>query len=189
MAAAEKSFRIGLGLAETAKTLDALGLTFTFQARDAEAIPLFERATAIRPDMYLYYLHLGMALRRSGRAAAAKQAFDQALRTAELEVVANPRNGFVRAMLAYAALQCGDRRRSEADLAQALHFSPNDNDAQLWAILTYESLGKREDSLRLLSRAGRGLLDEVSRWPDLGALHRDPRFLELQTMSRTKENK
>jgi hypothetical protein len=47
------------------------------------------------------------------------------------------------------------------------------------AILTYEALGMREESLRVLATANADLLRELRRHPDMGSLSSDPRFLEL----------
>jgi hypothetical protein len=47
------------------------------------------------------------------------------------------------------------------------------------AAIMYEVLGQREETLVVLQRAPRRLLEELSRQPDVKDLRQDPRFQEL----------
>ncbi|MDQ2843698.1 MAG: hypothetical protein M3Y72_22190, partial [Acidobacteriota bacterium] len=81
--------------------------------------------------------------------------------------------------LAYVCSQLHDGQRAESEIAQALQQSPNDADARWMAAITYESLGRRSDTLSVLAASPPGVLADVSRWPDVADLHQDSRFLLL----------
>jgi hypothetical protein len=49
------------------------------------------------------------------------------------------------------------------------------------AARTYEALDRRNDTLAVLADSPAGMLADLSRWPEVVDLHRDPRFLELLT--------
>lgn len=59
-----------------------LGLMFTYQKRDAEAIPHFERAAAILPRQSYFWHALALARQRTGDAAEARRAAARALENA-----------------------------------------------------------------------------------------------------------
>jgi tetratricopeptide (TPR) repeat protein len=94
----------------------------------------------------------------------------------------DPKEGGERARLAYMAARLGDRQRGESEIAQALGVSPNDSETRLWAVLTYEVLGRREQSLELLARAP--IFDQIDRYEELADLRRDSRFQELSRKNR-----
>ena len=48
-------------------------------------------------------------------------------------------------------------------------------------MLTYELLGERKETLRVLQDSSPQQLLDVSRWPDLADLQKDSRFLDLKT--------
>jgi hypothetical protein len=47
------------------------------------------------------------------------------------------------------------------------------------AAFTYEALGMRDATLTVLSAAPVEVLEDLSRWPDVADLHKDPRFLQI----------
>jgi Flp pilus assembly protein TadD len=103
------------------------------------------------------------------------------LQAAEIETAKNPRKGQVRSFLAYFCATLGERGRAGSEIAQALQLSPNSADTQWMAVLTYESLGRREDALAVLSTSSSEMLADMDRWPDLAYLRQDSRFKELLT--------
>ena len=177
--AAEKELRGSIGLRETPVALHTLGLVLMLQGRDREAIPQIVRALRSGPEQYLWWMNLGTAYRRVGRGSDSERAYRRGLDLAEAEMIRNPRSGSVRAHLAYLCTQLGDRRRAESEIAQALQLSPNDADTRWMAAITYEALGRRNDTLSVLAASPRGVLADVSRWPDVADLHNDSRFLQL----------
>ena len=91
----------------------------------------------------------------------------------------NPRSGHVRAFLAYLCASLGERGRAESEVAQALDLSPNDADTQWMAVLTYETLQRRDDALAVLATSSSEMLADLNRWPDMADLRKDSRFQKL----------
>ncbi|MBL8290686.1 MAG: tetratricopeptide repeat protein, partial [Bryobacterales bacterium] len=178
-AEAETELRRSLSLGETPTALNTLGVVLMNQRRDREAIPFIESALARWPEKYLWWINLGIAYRRTGLPAESLRANRRGLTPAEAEVRKNPRNGYVRACLAYLLARLGDRARAESEVAQALQLAPKDIDARWMAVATYEALGRRDDSLAVLRASPPGLLADISRFPDLADLSADSRFQQL----------
>jgi hypothetical protein len=59
--------------------------------------------------------------------------------------------------------------------------SPSDADTLWMAAVTYEALGKRNETLSVLAASPTGVLADLSRWPDVADMSQDSRFLELLT--------
>src|SRR5580658_8673009 len=93
----------------------------------------------------------------------------------------NPRDGYVRAVLAYLSARLGDRTRAESEVAQAVRLSPNDSDTLWMAATTYAALGQKDSLLTLLRTAPKAVIEDFNRWPDVADLTRDPRFQQLLT--------
>lgn len=176
---AEKQLRQALAIAETADALNSLGAVLMCQGRDKEAVPYFVRALSRGPEQYLWWMNLGTAYRRLGRGADAANANRRALMLADGEMKKNPRNGYVRACLAYLCAWLGNRRRAESEIAQALQLTPVEEGTRRMAVKAYEALGRRDDSLAVLRASSPAVVAEVGRYPDLAALSRDPRFKKL----------
>jgi hypothetical protein len=92
----------------------------------------------------------------------------------------DPKEGSERARLAYMAARLGDTQRAETEAAQALQVSRDDTDTRVWAVLTYEVLGRRDQSLELLARAP-AILGQLNRYVELADLQNDPRLQELES--------
>jgi Flp pilus assembly protein TadD len=103
----------------------------------------------------------------------------ESLVLAEKELAKNPRDSKVRINLAYLAARLGDPSRAESEIAQALRLSPSDADVLWMAACAYEALGQRNGALSLLASAPDEVLINLSRWPDVADLSRDPRFIQL----------
>jgi tetratricopeptide (TPR) repeat protein len=157
-----------------------------YQGRDREAIPYLLRALHAGPERYLWWMNLGIAYRRVNLPAESGRANRRGLELAEAELSRNPRNGYVRSFLAYLCTQLGERKRAESEIAQALQQSPNDGNTRWPAVMTYEALGRREDSLAILSASSYEVIADMSRYPDLADLHKDSRFLQLLAVGRPK---
>jgi tetratricopeptide (TPR) repeat protein len=178
-AEAEDALLTSLKLRDNTYALNDLGALRVYQQRDAEAVQYFERAIAINPNDYLYFLNLGDCQLRLHRYKDAKASYQKAMDLALVELKANPRLGRLRAFVAYFAVRLGDRKRAEDEIMQALQLSPGDNKIVRRAVLTYEALGERERALAVLERATPELLHELNRQPDLADFRHDPRFLQL----------
>jgi hypothetical protein len=94
-------------------------------------------------------------------------------------VAHNPRDGYLHGFLGYFSAVLGDGPRAESEIAQALSLMPKDSDTRWRAVLTYEALGRHDQTLALLSTSTGEEIADVSRWPDLSELHRNSGFLRL----------
>jgi serine/threonine-protein kinase len=178
---AENELRAAVELRETPISLHALGVALLFEGRDREALPNFVRALSLGTEKYLWWMNLGNAYRRVGLPADAERANRRGLALAEAEMTKNPRSGYARSHLAYLCARLGDRRRAESEIAQALQQSPSDADTLWMAAVTYEALGRRNETLSVLASSPAGVLADLSRWPDVADLRQDSRFLTLLT--------
>jgi len=176
---AEQQLRLAIALDETPKVLHALGLTLMYQGRDKEAIAYFRRNLRRNPENYLSWMYLGIAYRRTNQAAEARDANRHGLVLTEVEIPKNPKDGYVRSIRGYFAAALGDPVRADSETKQALGLAPNDAETRWTAILTYETLKNREASLAVLQRSSRPQLMDITRFPDLADLAKDPRFIQL----------
>ena len=124
------------------------------------------------------------ALRADGRVQ--KSVFSRA-RTGRTGMAKNPRDGYVRSALGYLVGRLGDARRAESEIVQALRLSPADADTRFIAALTYEALGRRQDTLAVLDASPKDVIADLNRWPEVDDLHRDPRFIQLLASHQIKQ--
>src|ERR1035438_6762125 len=73
----------------------------------------------------------------------------------------------------------GDSAAAQFEASQALTMEPENAIVIREAVLMYEVLNQREQSLRVLRRAPLGVLGELSRQPDVKSLQQDSRFQEM----------
>ena len=184
-AEAESELRLAIGARETANAVHTLGLALMYQGRDQDAITCFLRALTLdHPWKYMAWLDLGIAYRRMNLKSESEKANRRGLELVEGEMARNPRDGSVRSFLAYLCASLGDRTRAESEIAQALQLSPTDANTRWMAALTYEALGQRDATLAVLTGASSELIADLSRWPDVADLHKDPRFLQMVASNR-----
>ena len=178
---AASELETAIRLRETPDSLQTMGLVLMYQGQEREAIRFLLRASQLRPNWYLPWLDLGICYRRTHQTVKAEQANRRGLQAAEIEMTKNPRDGYVRAFLAYLCAGIGERARAESETAQALQLSPNDASTQWMAVLTYEALGRRNDALAIVGASSGEMLADLNRWPDLADLQKDSRFKQLLT--------
>jgi tetratricopeptide (TPR) repeat protein/TolB-like protein len=176
---AEQELNISIGLRETAVAVEGLGVSRMYQDQNREAIPYFQRALEIGPKTSLRYLNLGTVFRRAGFARESRDAYQNGLDLAEANLATNPRDAYEKSCLAYLCARLGDRRRAEAEIAQALQLARGANNVRWMAALTYEALGVHDRTLAAVEDAPKSLLDRLNRFPDLADLRALPRFQEL----------
>ncbi len=155
-----------------------LGYLLMLQGKDDDAIPHYLKALEIGPETALLWLNLGISYERAGLSNQATAAFRRGLAVAERDLT-DPRNGRERADLAYLAAKLGDRQRAASEIAQALQLWPDHTETRWMAALTYETLGRREDTLGILAKSPAGMVLQLNRYPDVAELRRDPRFLQV----------
>ncbi|HTM49831.1 MAG TPA: protein kinase [Bryobacteraceae bacterium] len=178
-AEAESELRFALRAGDSPTALQNLALVLMYQKRDQEAIGLLSQGLSRWPERYQWWMNLGASYRRIGLESESGKATRRALELAEKEMAQNPRSGRIRSHLAYLCAKLGNRTRAESEIAQALLLSPNDTGALYAAAQTYESLGERDATLAVLGRAPGEVFTDLSRWPELADLHKDPRFIQL----------
>jgi eukaryotic-like serine/threonine-protein kinase len=178
-ASAEDELRLSNRLKETPLALHNLGIVQIYEEKHREAIANILRALYSGPQKYTRWMNLGTAYRLAGFKSKSQRAYRRGLDLAETEMANNPESGHVRADVAYLCAQLGDRRRARSEIAQALQQSPNDADTRWMAAVTYEALGRRDDTLSVLAKSPVGVIRDVSRWPDVADLRKDSRFLQL----------
>jgi tetratricopeptide (TPR) repeat protein len=176
---AEQALLMSLKLRETARAWNSLGAIRAYQDRDADAVKYYTRAVTMDPGEYLYWLNLGDSNRRSGRLADATLAYRDGLNLALIELRGNPRLGLTRAHVAYFAARLGDVKRAQDEISQALELLPGDTQVILNAVLTYETLGERDQAIKVLGLATPEVLKKVNRQPDLVDLREDGRFMQV----------
>ena len=178
-ARAEHALRASLEIRETPGAWNSLGAIRAYQNKDAEALADFRRAAALDASRYIYWLNLGDAARRLGDGAESADAYSRGVALAKSELAQNPRLGLTRAYAGYFTARLGDTQRAAEDIAEAMKFSPGDSKVMRRAVLTYEALGHRDDTFRVLRDSNPELLRELARHPDLVSLGEDVRFKEL----------
>jgi eukaryotic-like serine/threonine-protein kinase len=175
---AEQALLMSLKLHETARAWNSLGAIRAYQGRDADAVKHYTRAVTMDPGEYLYWLNLGDSDRRSNRLADARQAYRKGLNLALIELQGNPRLGLTRAHVAYFAARLGDAKRGQDEISQALELLPGDTQVILNAVLTYETLGERDQAIKVLGLATPEVLEKLNRQPDLADFREDVRFTQ-----------
>ena len=179
VAEAEAQLREGIRLQPIPFAVHQLGILLLEQRREKEAIPVLLQALQLGGEKYYVLLDLAVAYRRTQAKPEALRAAGQGLRFAEHEVTKNPRDGRLHALLGYLCAELGDHDRSVYEVSQALGLSPDNTDARMWAIRTYEFLGRRAEALALLKESPSGVRDRATWWPDAAGLAADPVFRSL----------
>jgi tetratricopeptide (TPR) repeat protein len=185
---AERALNHSLDLKETARALNSLGAVLTYERNDERAVQKYRRAAVLEPGNFIYWLNLGDSERRLGELSKANAAYEKGHDLASAELRQNPGRGYTRAFVAYFKARLGDRPGAEQNIVEAMHLSPEDNEVIRCAVLTYEALGQRENSLSALSRATPGMLRELSRHPDLADFKKDPRFTAMLLTTKPEVN-
>ncbi|HEV1285842.1 MAG TPA: tetratricopeptide repeat protein [Bryobacteraceae bacterium] len=181
---AEHELRLAIALGETPPELHTLGVVLLEERNYPDAAASILRALSLGSEQLIWRMNLGTAYRLMNRKAEAEEAYRRALVLAEAEIARNPRDARTRSHLAFVCARLGDSRRAESEIAQALQTY--DARVRFMAIATFEALGRREDSLKVMNDFSHAELSDVNRWPDMADLSQDSRFLQLLTSSQTK---
>jgi eukaryotic-like serine/threonine-protein kinase len=183
---AEKELRAALRVRESPYYFNSLGALFAYLGRDTEAAAYYQRAIEKGAPSSIVHINLGDSQRRLSQVAESQSSYRKARDMSETDVLEDPQQVLARSSLAYACARLGDTRRGEMEIVQAVKFRPNDAMVQKLAVLTYEALNKREESLDILASVSSELLSALSRHPDLAGLRQDPRFVEMLTKTPEK---
>ena len=181
----EAEIREALRLREDRDTWTALGAVLAYERRHQESAEAYEHAVLWGPETHLVLSNLADAYRRCSRSSAAREKYRRALEIVDHELTeGDPGSGSgpVRAFAGYLSAHLGDSARAEREIKQALRLS-RDAEVLRRAALTFEALGNREETLKLLETVPRTVIDDLSRQPDSADLAVDPRFIELISKS------
>ena len=174
-AAVERSLRIH----ETGAAYLNLGVLRIYQLRDQEAAELFEKAVHLSPENALARINLADTQRRLGRAAEAKSNYGRAAAMLDAS-----HEAFDRALLAHVRARLGDAKGARREAGQAVQLAPFDWQVIRWAILCYETLGDRQQSLKLVESAPAEVLEDLKRQPDLKRFSENPRFIQIRKQAK-----
>ena len=182
-AEAERELRTAIRLRDSANAENAIAVILLHTGKNEEASSAYRQAIALGPETVRLWYGLGLSYGRAGRDGDAKAAFRQGMELAENNLAGDARNGRERAYLAYFAARLGNGHQAQSEIAQALRLSPDDADTCGLAVLTYEALGRREQTLSFLTSLPpdlvRSMLPQLREYPELADLRRNPRFLVL----------
>lgn len=174
---AQNELQRAINIRDSSQAEQVLANIFWYAHKDGDATTRYLRAMAIGPETALLWLDLGLCYMQEGRQREAGNAFQRGLALAKKSLIQDPRNWRERANQAYLEAQLGDESAAESDIAQVLQVSQDDNTLQT-AVLAYEALGHRDQSLDLLAKSP-SILRQINAVPTLADLQRDPRFQEL----------
>ncbi|HLK62262.1 MAG TPA: tetratricopeptide repeat protein [Bryobacteraceae bacterium] len=183
---AEVSLLHALRLSRSPRALMNVGALYYAEERYAEATGFFEESVASGTPSAIRYTDLGDGYRHLGRSQEARKAYGLARDAAREEVIRNPLLADSRMLLALVSALLGDLPSARFEASQALSMEPENAMVMRDAVLMYEVLRQREESLRVLRRAPRWLLTELSRQPDVKDLQQDSRFQELIQAQKTR---
>lgn len=183
---AEIACRRAIELYPTAHAYNNFGANLAYQGRDNEALVQYRQAISLAPQTYELYQNAGDASRRLNYLAEAASLYRKGRDIADESLREQPGNGYTRSFVAYFAARLGERKAAENDIAQALRLARDRAPVPFMAVLTYETLHKRNEALAVLRTAPSTLLSELDRHPDLGQLRLDKRFRQLITEAQGK---
>jgi eukaryotic-like serine/threonine-protein kinase len=183
---AVKALQSSLTLRETPQALNNMGDLLFSHNRFPEALVYLQRAAALTPNDYVILFNLGDAHRHLGNLKEAKADYRKAMAFALAELNQDPSAGYPRALAGYCAARLGDKQRAVDEIGQALRSSPDDNSVIRRAVLTYEVLGLRTETLGVLNAATPDLLRSLENDPDLAELSQDLRFRQLVARTSTR---
>jgi serine/threonine protein kinase/Tfp pilus assembly protein PilF len=152
------------------------------QGRLAEAAPLSEQATRLRPDFYETPNFLACVYAGLGRDADAQASYRLALQAAQKHLGLHPEDARAHYLAAVAWCRLGEPGRGVEWARRALALEPDDHNTLYNAACVYALAGRADEALACLEgavRHGTGHRNWVENDPDLASLRGDPRFQAL----------
>lgn len=174
---AESELAAGIRIQDTASAEQSLGAIFWDEKNDREAVERYLKALALGPQTSSLWLSLSFCYTEEGLQSKARDAFRRGLAASGKALAQDPRSGREHAMQAYFEAKLNDLARAETDADEALKLSQDDYTIQ-FAVLTYEAIGHRVTALSLLDGSP-VTASEMSRYPGLEELRKDPRYTKL----------
>src|ERR1039457_4829220 len=147
-----------------------------------EASDSFGKAITLTPGDYRYHVYLGDSLTWTpGQSEKARQAYEAAIPLAEGVLRVNPRDSGAMGLLALCYARVGRRGEAARLVERAVALEPENASVLQKAAAVTLILGRSDESLRLLARAGeRGYgTVEIRADPEFSTLRNEPRFQQL----------
>ena len=172
-----------------------LGSIYFFHDEDFKnAADMYQKALALDSSNYLMWGNIASAYYQIP-AYKDKSVFyfNRAIDLAEKELKLNPRNSSTLSSLASYYSMLGEKDKSIQDLNKALELSPGDVDIIDQGIVVNETLGKRNEALKLTRKIlEKGFpISKLEKSPDLKDLIKDKRFVilkkEFSNLSKSKK--
>ncbi len=175
--AAVAELEAAIKIEDSSDSEQILAAILSESGNNGSAIGHYERALTLGRESSSLWWNVALCYEAEGLHGKAKHAFGRGLAAAEKALAEDPRNGRERANEAYFDAKLGQPRRAETDIGQALQLSQDDDTIQM-AVFTWEALGRRDESMRLLAQTP-SILADVAHYPELRDLARDPGFVRL----------
>jgi TolB-like protein/class 3 adenylate cyclase/Flp pilus assembly protein TadD len=125
-----------------------LGVGYYYGGHYEDAVVMFRKAVALAPADQRYWGNLADALRVSGRAKEADEAYARALALVEGELAVNPRLAINQALAAYYATRLGNGNRARQYIESALAEGDNENEVHYYVALA--ELGLRNEARAIM---------------------------------------
>ena len=151
---------------------------------------MFEKATELEPQNYLYRGNLADAYRWTpGEEDRAKPTYAQAIVLVQKDLEVNRRNTDALGYLALYEAKSGDLEKARQPIGQALALAPKDVNVMSMAAEVYAVVGDQQKALDCLKAAVQGDYPrfEIEANPEFNGLRNDPRYREI--MSKGKPEK
>ncbi|MBV9398670.1 MAG: protein kinase [Bryobacterales bacterium] len=200
--ASEQELRKAIAGAATVHARYLLGYTLMYRKQEQMALQEFEQAVQLAAkgsntrnfSLPLTKIYLGIAYRRLGQDAKAKQAYSDGLQAARKELAINYQDGYVNAYLGYFYAALHQPEAAWEEIEKSRSAFRDHADVRWRAVLTYEELYRnthdqryRDRTLQVLMDAPSQQLADMNRWPDLADLQHDPQFIALLISRPVKE--
>ena len=143
---------------------------------------MFEKATELEPQNYLYRGNLGDAYRWTpGEKDRAKPTYAQAIALVQRDLEVNPRDTEALGYLALFEAKSGEPEKARPPIGQALALAPKDVNVQSMAAEVYAVKGDQQRALDCLKSAVQSGYPrfEVEANPEFDGLRNDPRYREI----------
>jgi eukaryotic-like serine/threonine-protein kinase len=173
---AEEILREALRIRVTPASLDNLGAAMAYRGRDTEALRYYQRAAAMEASNHRYWINIGDVQRRLKLPGAGRAAYRKAFALTSDHLKRSPGSYQIRAYMAYTEARLGQKANARSGIVQALQSPDKDKQLLMCAIWTYEALGDREQTLKLVSQITPEMKIAIEHHPDLADLRRDSRY-------------
>lgn len=172
-------FTRAIGIQPTADAYSNLGTTYFYLRDFRESAEMFADAVKRDNQNFVIWGNLANAeVRVVGRQSQADDAYRQAIRLAERELLVNPRDTRALAALADYYSMTGDKSRALDYIHRALALGASESSVLFKAAQVYEQLGQSDDAVTCLLKAlDAGYSPTMARdMPVFDALRSDPRL-------------